>query len=106
MVIIIIIIFKAMYYLYLVRCADNSLYCGITNNPKRRIKEHQTSNARSAKYTKTRRPVNLVYFERHKNITSAMKREREIKKWPKARKERLIKLNKPRTGIFYLNDTQ
>ncbi len=79
-----------MYYLYLIRCRDNSLYCGITNNIERRITEHQTSNTKSAKYTKYRRPLTLVYFEKHKNISSAMKREKMIKCWPKAKKERLI----------------
>lgn len=79
-----------MYYLYLIRCRDNSLYCGITNNLERRFTEHQTSNTKSAKYTKYRRPLSLVYVEKHKNIRGAMKREKLIKTWSKIRKEKLI----------------
>lgn len=79
-----------MYYLYLLRCKDNTLYCGITNNIKRRIKEHNTSNFKSAKYTKIRRPVKLVYSEKYETLKESMQREREIKKWPKKKKIALI----------------
>ena len=79
-----------MYYLYFVRCCDNSLYCGQTNNLKRRIKEHNFINSKSAQYTKLRRPVSLVYHEEYQTLKEVLKRERQVKKWPKARKEELI----------------
>lgn len=79
-----------MFYLYIVRCCDNTLYCGQTNNLKRRIKEHNFDDNKSAKYTKTRRPVKLIYTEEFETIKEVMKREKQIKTWPKARKEKLI----------------
>lgn len=80
-----------MYFFYIVRCSDNSLYSGQTNNIENRIKEHNSSKSRSAKYTKIRRPVKLVYFEKFETIREAMRRERQVKKWTKARKEVLVK---------------
>lgn len=79
-----------MYYFYIVRCSDNSLYCGQTNNLERRIKEHNES-SKGAKYTRAKKPVKLVYSEEYPDIQSAMKREYEVKKWPKAKKEDLVK---------------
>lgn len=81
-----------MYYLYLLRCSDNSLYCGQTKDLKRRVKEHNDDNSKS-KYTRSRRPVKLVYFEKFKTINGALKREFEIKKMTKTEKEVLIKKN-------------
>ena len=79
-----------MHYFYIVRCADNSLYCGQTNNLTTRIAEHNTSSVRGATYTRFRRPVKLVYWEEYPTIQLAMRREREVKKWNKAKKEALI----------------
>ena len=78
-----------MYFIYLLRCSDNSLYCGQTKNLKRRIKEHNSNDSKS-KYTRARRPVKLVYFEKYKTINKALKREFEIKKTTKGKKEELI----------------
>ena len=80
-----------MYYVYILRCSDNSLYCGQTNNLERRIKEHNSDKFKSAKYTKGRRPVKLVYFEKYQTVNEALKREYEIKKLPKTKKEILVK---------------
>lgn len=80
-----------MYFVYLLRCKDNSLYCGQTNNVKKRIDEHNYSTTKSAKYTKGRRPVELVYMEEYKTLSQALKRECKIKKWTKIQKEQLIK---------------
>lgn len=79
-----------MYFVYLLRCKDNSLYCGQTNNLEKRIKEHTISKNKSAKYTKGRRPVTLVYVEKVKTVSEALKRECEIKKLSKVKKELLI----------------
>ena len=67
------------YYLYIVKCADETLYTGITTDLKRRIKEHNSS-PKGAKYTKARRPVSLVYSEEYINRSEASKREYFIKK--------------------------
>ena len=79
-----------MYYLYILRCADNSLYCGQTKDLQRRIEEHNSDKFKSAKYTRTRRPVKLVYFEKYKTINEILKREFKIKKMTKIKKESLI----------------
>lgn len=88
------------YYFYILRCSDNSLYCGQTNNLKKRIQEHNLGKTKSARYTKTRRPVKLVYFEKFSTLQLAMKREFQIKKWPKAKKEALVNCDK-----IVLNDS-
>lgn len=79
-----------MYYFYILRCSDNSLYCGVTNNPKRREKEHNASKSKASRYTRLRRPVRLAYIEKFKTLQEAMRKEREIKKMTKAKKESLI----------------
>lgn len=79
-----------MNYVYILRCADNSLYTGWTNNLDRRIKMHV--NGKGAKYTKSRLPVELVYFEEYEDKIEAMKREYAIKQLK--RKEKLMLINK------------
>lgn len=80
------------YFLYIVRCADNSLYCGITNDLHRRIAEHNSNSAKSAKYTRSRGPVNLVYQEIFSTKQEAMKREYLIKQFKKKDKENLVEV--------------
>lgn len=77
-----------MYYLYMLRLSDNSLYCGITKDVDRRLREHKQG--RGSKYVKGRLPLNLVYTEKHENRRKAMQREMEIKKWSKKKKEKLV----------------
>jgi putative endonuclease len=79
-----------MYFIYILRCSDNSLYCGQTKDLERRITEHNSDDSKS-KYTRSRRPVKLVYFEKHRTLSKALKREFEIKKLTKIKKEELIK---------------
>jgi len=79
-----------MYFIYLLRCKDNSLYCGQTNNIEKRIKEHTISKTKSAKYTKGRRPIKLVYLEKVQTKSQALKREYAIKQLTKIQKEKLI----------------
>ena len=79
-----------MYYLYILECADGTLYTGITTDLARRVEEHNGSE-KGAKYTRTRRPVKLCYSESCKDRSSASKREREVKKMTRAQKLRLIK---------------
>ncbi len=80
-----------MYYFYILRCSDNSLYCGMTSNLERRLKEHNSNGSRGAKYLRAKKPVILVYFEEFENIKTALGREFEVKQWPKTRKESLLK---------------
>ena len=70
---------KIIYHVYMVRCADDTLYTGITIQLNRRIEEHNGS-VKGAKYTRIRRPVTLVYSEEHIDRSSASKREYAIKK--------------------------
>lgn len=76
------------WFVYLVRCSDNSLYCGMTNNLKGRLKEHNAGYG--AKYVRSRRPIKLVYSETVADKSSALKREAEIKSWDKDAKEALV----------------
>ena len=75
-------------YTYIVRCSDGSLYTGWTNHLDERVKAHNAGNG--AKYTKTRTPVELVYYEEFDSKTEAMKREYAIKQLSRKKKEELV----------------
>lgn len=77
-----------MDFVYLLRCSDNSLYCGWTTDVEKRVATHNAG--RGAKYTKPRLPVHLVHVEEHPSRSAALKREAAIKRLTKARKEQLI----------------
>ena len=77
------------WYVYMVRCRDNSLYTGYTNDPERRLAVHNAG--KGAKYTKSRLPVTLVYQETCEDKSAALKREAAIKRLTKAEKEALCK---------------
>jgi putative endonuclease len=77
------------YFVYIVQCSDDTLYTGIATDIKRRIQEHNSSD-KGAKYTKTRRPVRLIYSEKSENRSSATKREIAIKKLSREKKLELI----------------
>ena len=79
-----------MYYLYILKCADKTLYTGITVDLKRRIEEHNNSKL-GAKYTRARRPVKLVYSKKFRNRSSASKEENRIKSLSRKEKLELIK---------------
>lgn len=81
---------SSSWFVYLLRCADNSLYCGVTTDLSRRIAEHNHCNKLGAKYTRARRPVVLCYSEQLKDRSSACIREAELKKLTKYQKEQLI----------------
>jgi putative endonuclease len=81
------------WFLYIVHCADGSLYTGITTDVSRRLNEHNTS-SKGAKYTKTRRPVKLVYWVDFKDRSIAQKAEYKFKKLTRAQKERIINESK------------
>ena len=75
-------------YTYILRCADGTLYCGWTNDLTARLAAHNSG--KGAKYTRGRGPVTLVYSEQFDTQSEAMRREAEIKKLPRPRKQALI----------------
>jgi predicted GIY-YIG superfamily endonuclease len=77
-----------MHYVYLLRCADNSLYVGETSNLQTREQHHD--DGRGGSYTAKRRPARIVYAERHNSKQEALKRERQIKLWSLKKKELLV----------------
>ena len=82
----------AKWTLYIVNCADGSLYTGITNNLERRLKQHNSG--KGAWYTSFKRPVRLAYKKKCKDKSQALKREIAIKKLPREEKLRLVKKQK------------
>jgi putative endonuclease len=76
------------HYVYMIRCKDQSLYTGYTTNVKRRIQIHLEG--KGAKYTRGRGPFQLVFVETFQDKSEAMKREAEIKKYPRHKKTELI----------------
>ena len=78
-----------MYYTYMVECRDSSLYTGYTVNLQKRVETH--NRGKGAKYTKSRRPVHLVYYEEYSDKTQAMRREYEIKQLKRKEKLELIR---------------
>ncbi|EHJ07791.1 GIY-YIG nuclease family protein [Staphylococcus simiae] len=76
------------HFVYIVKCNDGSLYTGYAKDVKARIAKH--NDGKGAKYTKTRRPVQLVYHEVYDTKSAALKREYEIKTYSRQKKLRLI----------------
>jgi len=81
------------YFTYIARCRDNSLYTGSCIDIKSREKKH--NEGKGAKYTRSRRPVKIVYFEKFNTLSESRKREAQIKRWTKIKKEKLIKYGHP-----------
>ncbi|MBI2096692.1 MAG: GIY-YIG nuclease family protein [Candidatus Sungbacteria bacterium] len=77
------------YYVYILECADSSLYVGCTNNLARRLAQHNISKW-GAHYTKIRRPVSLKFSEKFSTLKEARRREAEIKGWRREKKEHLF----------------
>ena len=86
---------------YLLRCADNTLYCGITNDIEKRLIAHNAGTA--SKYTRVRRPVELAYMENCANKSAALKREIEIKRMPRSEKLALRVEIQPNQQAGYLS---
>jgi len=77
------------WYVYLLRCKDNSLYAGITTDINRRLHQHNHTKL-GAKYTRAKRPVTLVFLEAESDKSTASKREYQIRKLTKLNKEELV----------------
>ena len=84
------------FYVYILRCADGTLYTGYTDDPERRARVHNAG--KGAKYTRSRLPVELVYREALGDKSAALRREREIKKLTRAQKLALIAAQNRGTG--------
>ena len=82
---------ESKWFLYIVRCNDSSLFTGITTDIDRRLNEHNFTK-KGAKYTRARRPVNLVYCAHYNNRSSASRAECKIKKLSRSEKEKMIKI--------------
>lgn len=78
-----------IYYVYILKCSDNSFYTGVTNDVERRLLEHNNSEDKSA-YTFRKRPVELVWFETYNDINQAIEKEKQIKGWNRKKKQALI----------------
>lgn len=76
------------HYVYILRCADGTFYTGWTTDPERRTKVHNSG--KGAKYTRARRPVELIYYEEFDDKIEAQRREWAIKQLTRAEKEELI----------------
>jgi len=78
-----------MYYVYLLQCSDGTIYTGITTDVERRFQEHK--NGKGGHYTSSRKAVKLLYTEKQKNRSNALKRESEIKGWRREKKLNLVR---------------
>jgi putative endonuclease len=77
------------FYVYILRCSDDSLYVGVTNHLERRLAEHQSGCHRTS-YAAQRLPVTLVHVEHFTYVWDALRREKQLKRWTKVKKEALI----------------
>jgi len=77
-----------MFFVYMVRCADGTLYTGLARDPDARVRVHNSG--KGAKYTRSRLPVSLVYVEPCESLSAALKREHQLKPWSRAMKEALV----------------
>jgi len=78
-----------MYYVYIVECRDGKYYVGFTNNPERRLNEHNSGKNKTA-FTYPRRPVVLVYCEVFNDVHQAIEWEKQLKGWSRAKKKAVI----------------
>lgn len=77
-----------MWFVYILQCEDGSLYTGYSNNVEKRFLAHK--NGKGAKYTKSHKPIKIVFVEKFTNKLDALKREREIKSWSKSKKIKFL----------------
>jgi len=80
-----------MYYVYILLCSDGSLYTGSSNNPELRFSDHK--NGKGGRYTRSYKPLKLLYIEKLVSKSQALKRESQIKGWSRQKKIRILNLN-------------
>lgn len=79
-----------MWFVYILLCEDNSLYTGISNNLEKRFLDHK--NGKGGRYTRSHKPLKLIYSEELLTKSEALKRERQLKGWSREKKIRILKL--------------
>ncbi|MGB5288989.1 MAG: GIY-YIG nuclease family protein [Ignavibacteriaceae bacterium] len=79
------------YFVYILKCSDDSYYAGVTNNLEKRVNEHQSGLIKG--YTSSRLPVKLVFSEAFSDINQAIRFEKQVKGWSRKKKEALINRN-------------
>lgn len=79
-----------MWFVYILLCEDNSFYTGYSNDPQKRFEKHK--NGKGARYTKSHKPLKIVFSEEFSTKTEALKKEREIKSWDRIKKINELKL--------------
>jgi len=79
-----------MWFVYILICVDNSFYTGISNNPNQRFIDHK--NGKGGRYTRSHKPIKIIYLEKLPNKSAALKRERQIKGWSRNKKIQILNL--------------
>lgn len=80
-----------MWFVYIILCEDGSLYTGFSPNPQERFEDHK--NGKGGRYTRSHKPVRLLFTEQHESKPAALKRESQIKGWGRTKKMRILKLS-------------
>jgi putative endonuclease len=93
------------YFVYILKCSDNSYYTGFTNDLERRFGEHQSGKNKDC-YTYNKRPLELMWFETFNDVLNAIAIEKQIKGWSRIKKEALIIQDWERLVLFSKNYTQ
>ncbi|MGJ7032805.1 GIY-YIG nuclease family protein [Niabella hirudinis] len=93
------------YYVYILKCADNSYYTGITNNLERRLHQHENGYYEGS-YTSSRRPVTLAYYECFHDVRNAIAFEKQLKGWSRKKKEALMRSDWDALKLLSRNYTQ
>ena len=93
------------YFVYILKCSDNSYYTGFTNNLERRLGEHRSGQNKEC-YTFNKNPLELMWFETFNDVLDAIATEKRIKGWSRIKKEALIKNNWDKVVLYSKNYTQ
>lgn len=80
-----------MWFVYILLCSDKSFYTGISNNPQKRFLDHQAG--KGGRYTRSHKPVRIIYSEHWESKTEALKREKQIKGWSRNKKIEILQLS-------------
>ncbi|MBI4084329.1 MAG: GIY-YIG nuclease family protein [Candidatus Levybacteria bacterium] len=79
-----------MWFVYILLCVDNSFYTGISDNPQQRFLDHK--NGKGGRYTRSHKPIKIIYQEQLATKSEALRREKQIKGWSREKKMRMLKL--------------
>ena len=79
-----------MWFVYLLLCSDKSFYTGVSNNPQKRFLDHK--NGKGGRYTRSHKPIKMIFQEPHSSKEQALRRERQIKGWSRSKKIKILEL--------------